>query len=86
MKENYNKIINTLKTLEEKNSLLKNLELLISKIHDATEVDGSINLKITRDDTIFNIQADDLLKKIENKKKNIEEQVELLLSNITING
>jgi len=86
MKDNYTKIINRVEKLDEKKKASNILENLIKEINESIEIDGNIKLQIVRTGTFFNIQAEDLLKKIQNKKRDIDSELDNLIDSIIING
>lgn len=86
MKSETKKIIDTAELIKSKQLLSDELTNLLTDITDSTDVNGDIELVITRTKKVFTIDATSIINKLTNKRNNIDNSVDALVAKITING
>ncbi len=84
MKSETKKIIDTAELIKSKQLLSDELTNLLTDITDSTDVNGDIELVITRTKKVFTIDATSIINKLTTKRNNIDNSVDALVAKITL--
>lgn len=83
-RRNIDTILEVLKDLEDKQKIADELDSLILLIQDSTDVNGNIEISITRTGDKLTLVANDLVQIVTGKKTKAETDRDAVVSKITI--